>query len=160
MAGTGGGVDTPAAPVRGFQVLQDNVPLQATASGAWTDTPLEAALPGAGVYQLDAGVRCNLSGQSPLNSYIVVRLWDVTAGVVVPDSEMLVIQQIVTLNPATTSAGVGGNQNASLAVEYTVSGPATIRLQAQRTNAVGASTNANVISDGNGRTSLRFEQVA
>lgn len=152
--------DPPLVPVRGSQQLPANVPLQGQPSGAWTDTGLEITLPEPGTYALDANVRCNLSGASPLNTWITARLFDETAGAVVPDSEFMVIQQIVSVSPATTSVAVGGNTNATLNVEYTVTAPTTIRVEAQRTNTAGVSTTANVLSDAQGRTSLRFEKVA
>jgi hypothetical protein len=68
----------------GSSVLRTTVDLQPTASGTWMGTGLEITLPAAGTYQLDATVRGALTGTSPVNTWIVARLFDVDAGAVVP----------------------------------------------------------------------------
>ncbi|MFD8725655.1 hypothetical protein ACFV2H_48890 [Streptomyces sp. NPDC059629] len=125
-------------------------------NGAWTDTPLEVTLPKAGTYALDADVRGRLSGTPALNTYITARLWNVNSGTEVPQSERLVYQ-IINLNPG--QADAGGNQTAPISELIRVSGPTTIRLQAQRVDAVGAASIAQIYSDGAGYTSLRYERV-
>ncbi|MFJ4627185.1 hypothetical protein [Streptomyces sp. NPDC088847] len=142
---------------RGFAVLPASVSLQPTASGAWTDTGLQVVLPAAGTYQLDATVRASLAGTSPVNTFISGRLFDVTAGAVIPDSEVLVQQVNVT---SATAVNVGNNVSGPIQVEYTVPGARTIRLQGRRTNAAGASTVAQINDNTDGRTTLRFARIA
>jgi len=125
-------------------------------AGAWTGTPLVVALPFAGTYELDADVRGRLSVEPSVNSYISARLWNDTANTVVPQSERLVYQ-IIDRN--TGDATTGGNQTAPISELIHVNGPTTIRLQARRVDAVGSAAIAQVYSDANGYTSLRFDRV-
>ncbi|MBW8803358.1 MAG: hypothetical protein AUG49_21285 [Catenulispora sp. 13_1_20CM_3_70_7] len=131
--------------------------LQPTASGTWSNTGLEITLPRRGTYDLDANVRGRLGGTPAINTYIVARLWNATSGAVLSNSERLV-DQIIDLNPGSRQAG--DNTTAPISERITVSGPTTIRVQAKRVNAVGASSIASIYSDGNGVTSLRYEKVA
>lgn len=157
MTGTGAAYARPAES--GHAVLAAVLNLQPTASGTWSNTTLEVVLPSAGTWNLDAVVRGNLSGVSPVNAWISARLFDVTTGAVVPNTESMVYQVGVTAS-APTSITDGGNQGGGIATRYTTTGPRTIRLQAQRTNSVGASTVAAIHSDGFGRTTLRYARVA
>ncbi|GAA2697425.1 hypothetical protein [Nonomuraea recticatena] len=142
----------------GYAALPAPVSLQATASGTWVDSGLQVTLPRAGVYQMDANVRGNIevSGSS-FNVWLQARLWDVAAGAVVPDSECIVQQ--FSLQQA-APADFGENGKASILIEYSVPGPRSIRLEASRTNFVGATTQAGIGSDTvAGRTTLRYRRV-
>ncbi|WP_413808117.1 hypothetical protein [Streptomyces sp. OE57] len=145
---------------RGFDTLPAAVDLQPVGTGVWTNTGCQVTLPAAGTYHLDATVRATLTAADGVNVWIGARLWDVTAGVVVPDSEVLVYQIANTVTPATTAVTEGGNQSGAVLVPYTVPGSRVIRLQAVRNVAGGNSSVARVISDANGRTTLRFERIA
>ena len=138
----------------GIAKLHTNVDLP---PNTWTDTPLEVTLPRAGTYALDADVRGRLSGVSPLNTYLSARLWNVTSGAKVPESERLVYQ-IINLSPG--GAQAGGNQTAPISELVRVTKPTRIRLQAQDNNAVGQATIAQVYSDNVGHTSLRYARVS
>ncbi|WP_327415395.1 hypothetical protein [Streptomyces sp. NBC_01233] len=142
---------------RGFAGLPAVVNLQPTASGAWTDTGLQVVLPAAGTYQLDATVRASLAGTSPVNTFVSVRLFDVTAGAAVPDSEVLVHQVNVS---SATAVNVGNNVSGPIQVEYAIPGARTVRLQGRRTNVTGASTTAQINDNTDGRTTLRFARIA
>ncbi|MET8629648.1 hypothetical protein ABZW30_38975 [Kitasatospora sp. NPDC004669] len=147
----------PAAPSadRGIAKLHTIVDLP---PGTWTDTPLEVTLPRAGTYELDADVRGRLQGTAPLNVFMSARLWNVTSGAEVPESERLVYQ-IIDEKPHPGTAVDGGNATAPISELIRVSGPTTIRLQAQEINAVGAAAIAQVYSDGVGFTALRYDRV-
>lgn len=150
--------DTSAAPssssaVAGIGHLHTQVDLPA---GSWTNTPLEVTLPRTGTYELNADVRGRLQGLPPVNTYITARLWNVTSGTAVPDSERLVNQII---DPNAGDAEVGSNQTAPISELIRVNKPTTIRLQAQRIDAVGTATIGQVFSDAHGYTSLRFDRV-
>ncbi|MFI6729717.1 hypothetical protein [Streptomyces atratus] len=121
----------------------------------WTDTPLELNLFQSGLYELDADVRGRLVGTSPVNAYITARLWDVTSGAAVPDSERLVYQ---TIGDAGTGQGSGNGTAPISEVIYTAA-PTRIRLQAKLTNAAGAATVAQIYSDNQGFTSLRYHWI-
>lgn len=114
-------------------------------------------LPAAGTYQLDATVRASLAGTSPVNTFVSVRLFDVTAGAAVPDSEVLVHQVNVS---SATAVNVGNNVSGPIQVEYAIPGARTVRLQGRRTNVTGASTTAQINDNTDGRTTLRFARIA
>lgn len=145
-------VAAPAVP-HGIEYLNTQVDLP---PGVWTDTPLQVVLPRAGTYDLDADVRGRLAGTPELNTYIMARLWDATSGAAVPQSERLVYQ-VIDLNAG--AAQVGGNQTAPIDELIRVNGPTTIRLQARHNDAVGAALVAQIYSDGQGYTSLRYDRV-
>lgn len=138
----------------GFAVLSQPFDLQPTASGTWVDTGLQVTLPGAGVYHLDASVHSNLLVNGAIvNVGINARLWDVTAGAVLPGSGMVAYQ---VYQQQADPTDLGGNNTASLSVEYSVPGPRTIRLEADRTN-IASATRQALIAQG---TTLRFHRVA
>lgn len=143
----------------GSAVLPAAVDLQPSASGTWVATGLSVTLPAAGTYQLDATVRAAMAAVSPANTYIVARLYDVTAGAVVPGSEAMV-HQINIGSPSGATLSQGTNNSAPIQVEYTVPGPRTIRVEAARFNSQGATGTAIVVSDGSGRSTLRYSRVA
>lgn len=142
----------------GIAYLPANVDLQPTASGTWVDTGLQVTLPKAGTYALDLDVRARLQGVPPVNTFMVGRLWNVDAAAALPNSERILSQLIDT---TATGAGIIAKNTTSPISEYiTVTAPTTIRLQAQRTNASGASTIAAIWSDGAGRTSFRYDRIS
>ncbi|MBY8880540.1 hypothetical protein [Actinacidiphila acidipaludis] len=155
--GHGSGDSRTATPVSaspsGIRHLATAVDLPA---GAWTDVPLEVTLRRPGTYALDADVRGRLQGDPPVNTYITARLWDVTSGTAVPDSERLVYQ-VVDSNAG--EAPQGGNQTAPITEQIRITRPTTIRLQALHTDSVGTATDAQVASDTFGRTALRYQWV-
>ncbi|MEZ3180806.1 hypothetical protein KYY02_19560 [Streptomyces pimonensis] len=144
----------------GFAELPVAIDLQSTASNTWVNTGCQVALPVAGTYHLDAVVRANLSVPDGSNVWIGARLLDVTANVTVPDSEMLIYQIAHSVAPTTTAVTIAGNQSAPILVPYTVPGTRLVRLQVRRVVGVGNSTVARILSDGNSRTTLRYERVA
>lgn len=126
-------------------------------NGVWTNTPLTVTLPWPGTYALDADVRGRLSGTPNVNAYITARLWNDTAGTVVPQSERIV-NQIIDHNVG--DAITGSNQTAPISELIKVSGPTTIRVQARRIDAAGAASVAQIYSDGAGHTSLRYARLS
>jgi hypothetical protein len=145
----------PAAPAAsGIATLQGFVDLP---PGTWTNIPLQVRLPYAGTYEIDADVRGRLQGTPPLNTYIIGRLWNVTSGAQVPDSERTVYQ-VINDNPA--SEPVGGNQTAPVSELISVTRPTTIQLQAQDVNGAGTASIAQVASDDSGYTTLRYVRVS
>lgn len=73
-----------------------------------------------------------------------------------PTSERLV-NQIIDNNAGNTQAG--GNQTAPISEVIRVKKATTIRLQAQRIDAVGTATVGQVYSDVHGYTALRYKRV-
>lgn len=142
----------------GFAVLPANVDLNAAASGTFVATGLALALPSAGTYHLDATVRAYLGTMTTgEGAHIVARLYDVTAGAVVPNSEVLAHQ--LNVGAGTSATLLAWNRSAVIQVRYTIPGTRTIRLEAARITTSGITDAASVISDTNGRTTLRYERV-
>ncbi|WP_019061693.1 hypothetical protein [Streptomyces prunicolor] len=143
----------------GFAVLPANVDLNAAPSGTFVATGLVLTLPSAGTYQLDATVRAFLGTMTTgEGAYIVARLYDVTAKAVIPDSEALAHQLLV--GAGTSGTLLTWNRTAPIQVRYTIPGARTIRLEAARVTQSGITDSASVNSDGNGRTTLRYQRVA
>lgn len=143
----------------GFAVLPANVNLNAVASGAFVATGLVVSLPSAGTYHLDATVRTLLGTMTTgEGAFIVARLFDVTAGTVVPNSELLAHQ--ITVQAGTSATLLTWGRTAPIQIRYAIPDARTIRLEAARVTQTGTTDSASVVSDGNGRTTLRFERVA
>ncbi|MFF5668796.1 hypothetical protein ACFY8S_01445 [Streptomyces hygroscopicus] len=143
----------------GFAVLPANVDLNAAASGTFVATGLVLVLPSAGTYHLDATVRTVLGTMTTgEGAFIVARLYDATAKAVVPSSEVLAHQ--LTVGAGTSATLLTWNRTVPIQVRYTIPGARTIRLEAARSTQTGITDSASVISDGNGRTTLRYERVA
>jgi hypothetical protein len=156
MTGTAASLDTRG---HGFAVLPAGVNLTSTASGAWIDLGLSLALPTAGTYHLDAVVRGSIGRMGAgENALIVARLWDVTAGAIVPASEAIVVQ--IAQFASGVATALAWNSSAAISVEYTATSPRTIRVEAARTDIAGTTENAGIGSDTLQRTTLRYARVA
>lgn len=156
MAGTAAGIDTGGS---GFAALPTGVDLTSAASNAWVDLGLSLALPTAGTYHLDAVVRGNIGRMGTgENALIKARLWDVTAGGVVPDSVAIVVQIAEFAGGAVTA--LQWNGSAAISVEYKPTSPRTIRLEVARTDISGTTEVAGIGSDTLQKTTLRYARVA
>lgn len=154
MSGTGASLRLSG---HGFVAPSFNTDLQTTPSGTWTDTPVEVTLPGPGIYHLDASVRAAITGVSVVNAWVSARLRDVTNGVVLPGSEVIVNQIYDAPVAGTTHSP---NVTGPIQVEYTAPGPAVIRIQGARFNSTGATTAALILGGPTAQTTLRFQRVA
>jgi len=143
----------PAAPPVVDGATMHTTSVNLTPSGNWVTTPLSVRLPRAGTYELDANVRGRLANTAAVNTYIVARLWNSQTHAPVRYSQRLVYQ-VISSTPA------GGNNTAPIDEWVTVYGPTTITLQAQDTNASGAASIAQIYSDANGYTTLRWTRVS
>lgn len=156
MTGTAARIDTRGS---GFAVLPAGVDLTSAASGAFVDLGLSLALPMPGTYHLDAIVRGNLGRMSTgENAVITARLWDVTAGAIVPNSEAIVVQIAEFASGAATA--LQWNSSTAISVEYKATSPRTIRLEVARTDIAGTTEVAGIGSDTIQRTTLRYQRVA
>lgn len=143
----------------GYAALPAGVDLTTTASGAWIDLGLFLTLPTPGTYDLDAVVRGNIGRMGTgENALIQARLWDVTAGAVVPGSEAIVVQ-ISEFSPGAATA-LQWNSSTAISVEYSPTSPRTIRLEAARVDIAGTTEVAGIGSDTLQRTTLRYARVA
>ncbi|KQW11421.1 hypothetical protein [Streptomyces sp. Root369] len=156
MTGTAASLDTRGS---GFAALPAGVDLTSAASNAWVDLGLSLALPTAGTYHLDAVVRGNIGRMSTAeNALIKARLWDVTAGAVVPDSVAIVVQIAEFAGGAATA--LQWNGSAAISVEYKPTSPSTVRLEVARTDISGTTEVAGIGSDTLQKTTLRYARVA
>ncbi|MFF4146881.1 hypothetical protein ACFY0A_37400 [Streptomyces sp. NPDC001698] len=132
------------------------------AANTWADTGLEVLLPSAGLYQLDVTVRASLTIDSPANVWVLSRVWDVTAGSVVPRSEALVNQHSLMPIPELGAQvmEIGDNRTATTALEYAVPAPSVLRLQASWAATRGTPKRAGIGNDALGRTMIRFNRIA
>jgi hypothetical protein len=143
----------------GFAVLPAGVDLMPAASGAFVDLGLSLALPAPGTYHLDAMVRGNLGRMSTgENAVIVARLWDVTAGAVVPGSEVIVVQIAEFAEGSATA--LQWNSSAGISVEYATTSPRTVRVEAARIDIRGTTEVAGIGSGDLQQTTLRYARVA
>ncbi|MEU0061620.1 hypothetical protein, partial [Streptomyces sp. NPDC006334] len=143
MTGTASSIDTRGS---GFAALPAGVDLTSAASGAWVDLGLSLALPTAGTYHLDAVIRGNIGRMGTgENALITARLWDVTAGAVVPDSAAIVVQISEFAGGAATA--LQWNGSAAISVEYRAASPRTIRVEVARTDIAGTTEVAGIGSD-------------
>lgn len=154
---------SPAPPglTHGFEPLPAPVDVNGVPSGTWVATGLSVLLPSAGTYHLDALIRAQLSAPGPnVNTWVIARLWDVTAGAALPETDVLIYQLAVQQPAGDEAITLSGNGSAPIMAQYTVPGPRTIRLEAARHNTTGAAGVAMIRSDPAGRTTLRWVRVA
>lgn len=156
MTGTAASIDTGGG---GFVALPAGIDLTSAASGAWISLGLSLVLPAPGTYHLDAVVRGNIGRMGTgENALITARLWDVTAGVIVPNSEAIVVQ-IAEFAPGAATA-LQWNSSTAIGVEYKATSPSTVRLEAARIDIAGTTEVAGIGSDNLQRTTLRYARVA
>ncbi|MDX3067813.1 hypothetical protein PV518_37605 [Streptomyces sp. ND04-05B] len=143
----------------GFAVLPAGVNLMPAASGAFIDIGLSLALPTPGTYHLDAVVRGNIGRMSTgENALVAARLWDVTAGVIVPNSEAIVVQ--IAEFPEGAATALQWNGSAAISVEYAVPAPRTVRVEAARIDIGGTTEVAGIGAGSLQQTTLRYLRVA
>ncbi|MTE20279.1 hypothetical protein F0L17_14405 [Streptomyces sp. TRM43335] len=162
MTGTHAHLHPRPALVNGLAVMSVNpLPFAADQANTWIDLPgTDAVLPEAGTYNLDATWRAQLQGVGPIHHYVTGRIWDVTAGTVVPDSGAWVC----TIIEYRSIAGqTGDDRTADAHVPYTIPGPRTIRMQAMWVPdpdpALNPPTIARMLSAPSGPTRLRWTKV-
>lgn len=151
-------------PVNGMAAMSVSpVNFAADQANVWLDLPgTEVVLPEAGTYNLDATWRAHLQGVTPSHHYVSGRIWDATAGAVVP----LSVTWVCTIAEYRTLPGeVGHDQTGDAHVSYTIPGPRTIRMQAvwvpDTQPGINPPSLARVISaPGNGLTRMRWTKVS
>lgn len=115
-------------------------------------------LPEAGCYNLDVTVRHGMEAEPGTSQgALYARLWDATAGVVVPLSELM----LESTNRVDTAGRFGGQNSSQIAVRYCVDGPTQIELQARKITFFG-SVGLYWIgpSDADGQQPGRFSKVS
>jgi hypothetical protein len=100
----------------------------------WFDVAdTDLTLPEVGRYAIDLDARARIVADLPHFSNVRFRIFDVTAGVVVPDPDT----RLWTVGIALTGSGLIGNEfaldnSAHLSTLYTIDGSRTLRIQAYR----------------------------
>lgn len=146
------------APVTYQQINPAQTDLTTTTSGVWTNVASsDLTLPGPGVYRIDADMRAFISATSPSNTYIMARLFNVTAISAFANTERIIVQ-IGDSDPG--AATLTDNATAPLTFYFTATVATTVRLQAARVD-TSASTilNAAFSSTGSGRSSLSYMKI-
>lgn len=154
---TTSGSFTPAHPsVTDFPTTTDLLPLADDTYGPVAGSAL--VIPSAGVWAVTMVARGVLSFSGIAGTFIVARIWNVTAGAVVANSETFVVQ--VRQNVAGAGETTGDNDTATTLVHVTTTGPTTLRMEAKTVFQLGTTpTQASIVSDSNGRSSLTAQKV-
>lgn len=121
------------------------------ANGTYQDTGLSIALPSAGTYIITANVRGDLKTTAGSLAYLVARLFNVTDGAAVAESETVLLLVEVT--------NQNFQQTAALSVVLTVAAAKTIRLEAMRNGSAPTWGVSTIASNANGRTRLGYLKV-
>lgn len=132
----------------GSSTLASTFPL--TTTNAYQDTGVSIAPPSAGTYLLAAQVKATLLATDAA-PYATCRLYNVTAGAVLANSELF-----VAFAPA---AGTYGINTATAQKTYTLAAASTIRLECARRQATVWSV-SEIGSDVDGRTVLSYVKLA
>ncbi|MEW2568316.1 hypothetical protein [Streptomyces sp. NPDC047070] len=135
----------------------DLLPLADDTYGPITGSAL--LLPSAGRWHVTMVARGVLSFTGVAGTFIVARIFNVTAGAVVANSETFVTQ--VRQNVAGAGQTTGDNDTATMIKYLTVTGPTTLRMEAKTGFQLGTQpTQAQIVSDANGRSLLAAHKVS
>ena len=132
----------------GSSVLGAAFPL--TSTDTYQDTGLSVSTPSGGEHQITAQVKATLLATTG-SPYATCRLYNVTAGAVLANSELF-----VAFSPA---AGTYGINTATAQKTYTLDAASTIRLECARRQATVWSV-SEISSDVDGRTVLSYVKLA
>lgn len=132
----------------GSSVLGAAFPL--TSTDTYQDTGLSVSTPSGGEHQITAQVKATLLATTG-SPYATCRLYNVTAGAVLANSELF-----VAFSPA---AGTYGINTATAQKTYTLAAASTIRLECARRQATVWSV-SEISSDVDGRTVLSYVKLA
>jgi hypothetical protein len=135
----------------GESVLASNFTL--TTTNTFQDTGLSVSLPTAGLYDINFNPRGVIQKSSAADGWIAVRLFNVTAGAAVANSDRLVLYK-----PSADSTLT--QIHSAYSVQVYVAAATTIRLDASR-NSGGSPTwtFASIDSNSNGRTALSYQRI-
>ncbi len=135
-----------------------NSPVSLTKS--YVQIPVTITLPTAGTYLLFGNVRGQINLTTSVigdSAYINIQLYDNTNAVVVPGSVELLVNSAAQV----TGTSIGYvNLGPIGPIVYTVTGSATIQLQAKYTYPGGGTCNSYILSDTNGNTTLTAVRIA
>lgn len=147
-----------AAPtVEDYPSSTDLLPLADNTYGPIAGSAL--LLPSAGRWAVTMVARGVLSFTGVAGTFIVARIFNVTAGSVVASSETFVVQ--VRQNTAAAGQTTGDNDTATTLKYVSVTGPTTLRMEAKTVLQLGtAPTQAQIVSDANGRSALLAHKVS
>ncbi|MFD5570475.1 hypothetical protein [Streptomyces cadmiisoli] len=116
-------------------------------------------LPSAGRWQVTMIARGVFSFTGVAGTFMVARIFNVTAGAVVANSETFVTQ--VRQNVAGAGQTTGDNDTSTMTKYVTVTGPTTLRMEAKTVFQLGTQpTQAQIVSDANGRSLLAAHKVS
>ncbi|MDQ1018959.1 hypothetical protein [Streptomyces afghaniensis] len=116
-------------PVSG-EVFGADANLQTVASGTWVATSAQVVLPEAGTYALSADFYSHINATTPWAVAINARLFNVTAGALVPGSNRRI--QFGNINDPGGGTVMSLQNAGSVSTFLTVTGPTTIRVEGLR----------------------------
>lgn len=157
MAGTDAGLREQHPFVEDYVTSTDLLPLADNTYGTVTGSAL--VLPSAGLWAVTLVARGVLSFSGIAGTFIVARLFDVTASAVVANTETFVTQ--VRQNVAGAGQTTGDNDTATMLKYLRVTGPTTLRMEAKTVFQLGTTpTQAQIVSDASGRSALFAHKVS
>lgn len=146
-----------APAVQDYPTTTDLLPLADNTYGPVTGSAL--AIPSSGVWAVTMVARGVLSFSGTAGTFIVARIFNVTSGSAVPNTETFVTQ--VRQNIAGASQTTGDNDTSTMLTYLTVTGPTTLRMEAKTVLQLGTTpTQASIVSDSNGRSGLFAHKVS
>ncbi|MGW3736671.1 hypothetical protein [Streptomyces sp. NPDC005148] len=156
MSGTSSGLRP--VPSYGEALLTAPVSLVAAVNDTWVNTGLSVNLPGAGTYEITATVRSSIArgaATAPFAVNLSARFYNVTTAAAIAGTDYTVQQ----VNEAAPNSGQTTQVALSTFEKFvTVTGPVTIRLEANRNTINGTAVNVTGIQTGN--TRLAFKKVS
>jgi hypothetical protein len=158
MTGTDASLRPAGAPfVEKYVTSTDLLPLADDTYGPVAGSAL--ALPSAGVWAVTMVARGVLSFSGIAGTFIVARLFNVTAGAVVANTETFVTQ--VRQNMAGAGQTTGDNDTSTMLKYLRVTGPTTLRMEAKTVLQLGTQpTQAQIVSDASGRSGLFAHKIS
>ncbi|WP_327415396.1 hypothetical protein [Streptomyces sp. NBC_01233] len=156
MTGTAATLRPQHPSVETYATSTDLLPLADDTYGPVAGSTL--VLPSAGLWAVTMVARGVFSFTGVAGTFMVARMFNVTAGAAVAGTETFVVQ--VRQNVAGAGQTTGDNDTATMLKYLRVTGPTTLRMEAKTTFQLGTQpTQANLVSDSNGRSGLFAHRV-
>lgn len=143
--------------VQDYPATTDLLPLADDTYGPVIGSAL--VIPTAGTWMVTMVARGVLSFSGIAGTFIVARIFNVTAGAAVANTECFVTQ--VRQNVAGAGETTGDNDTSTMVRYLTTTGPTTLRMEAKTVFQLGTTpTQASIVSDANGRSGLFAHRVS
>jgi len=121
-----------------------------SADSTWYDTGVSVSLV-AGTYLITSFCHGILNKSTATNAGVISRMYDVTAGAAVTDSECMIVSD--------STAAWNGERTGTLTMILTIGTTSTIRVEASRITG-GSYTQARISNNTNGRSGITYVRIA